>query len=154
MERRHSLARHVAGKAVPDRRSMIMAGHEFQKFVAYPIAGPAPTLGEAVINWIAEPKFRPDHDWRREDWNQSGTWRTFCPGSPIGGSVGWTWRVRPAAAKIVMANRANGPEQVMQLVEQRAPQGFDRIEDVLTADELDGTGRRDTSGSRDFTGMR
>jgi 2-polyprenyl-6-methoxyphenol hydroxylase-like FAD-dependent oxidoreductase len=46
---------------------------------------------------------------------------------------------RPATAKIVMANRANGPEQVMQLVEQRAPQGFDRIEDVLTADELDGT---------------
>ena len=27
----------------------------------------------------------------------------------------------------------------MQLVEQRAPQGFDSIEDVLTADELDGT---------------
>jgi 5-methylphenazine-1-carboxylate 1-monooxygenase len=38
-----------------------------------------------------------------------------------------------------MGNRANGPEQVMRLVEQRAPQGFDRTEDVLTADELDGT---------------
>jgi hypothetical protein len=38
-----------------------------------------------------------------------------------------------------MANRANGPEQVMRLVEQRARQGFDRTEDVLTADELDGT---------------
>ena len=43
---------------------------------------------------------------------------------------------RPATAQIVLANRKNGPEQVMQLVEQRAPNGFARIEDVLSADEL------------------
>ena len=42
-------------------------------------------------------------------------------------------------ALIVLANRANGPEQVMQLVELRAPEGFSRIEDVLTPDELEGT---------------
>jgi 2-polyprenyl-6-methoxyphenol hydroxylase-like FAD-dependent oxidoreductase len=35
-------------------RSMIMAGHEFQKFVAYPISRTAADNGEAVINWIAE----------------------------------------------------------------------------------------------------
>jgi 2-polyprenyl-6-methoxyphenol hydroxylase-like FAD-dependent oxidoreductase len=46
---------------------------------------------------------------------------------------------RPATGKIVTANRGNGPEQVMQLVEQRAPDGFVRIEDVLTPAELEGT---------------
>jgi 2-polyprenyl-6-methoxyphenol hydroxylase-like FAD-dependent oxidoreductase len=46
---------------------------------------------------------------------------------------------RPATAAVVRANRKNGPEQVMQLVEQRAPNGFTRIEDVLTAAELEGT---------------
>ncbi len=46
---------------------------------------------------------------------------------------------RPATAKIVLANRRNGPEQVMQLVEQRAPDGFARIEDVLAPAELEGT---------------
>jgi 2-polyprenyl-6-methoxyphenol hydroxylase-like FAD-dependent oxidoreductase len=46
---------------------------------------------------------------------------------------------RPATARIVLANRQNGPEQVMQLVQQRAPDGFAKIENVLTAQELDGT---------------
>ena len=45
---------------------------------------------------------------------------------------------RPATARIVLANRGNGPEQVMQLVQERAPNGFARIEDVLTRG---GTGR-------------
>jgi 2-polyprenyl-6-methoxyphenol hydroxylase-like FAD-dependent oxidoreductase len=43
----------------------------------------------------------------------------------------------PATARIVLANRGNGPEQVMQLVEQRAPEGYARIEDVLSAGELE-----------------
>ena len=43
---------------------------------------------------------------------------------------------RPATSQIVLANRGNGPEQVMQLVEQRAPDGFARIQDVLSPDEL------------------
>jgi 2-polyprenyl-6-methoxyphenol hydroxylase-like FAD-dependent oxidoreductase len=44
---------------------------------------------------------------------------------------------RPATSRIVLANRGNGPEQVMQLVQERAPDGFDRIEDVLTHEELE-----------------
>src|SRR6185437_11070653 len=60
-------------------RSMIMAGHEFQKFVAYPISSTAATQGEAVINWIAERKFRPDHSWRREEWNRTGNLADFLP---------------------------------------------------------------------------
>jgi 5-methylphenazine-1-carboxylate 1-monooxygenase len=46
---------------------------------------------------------------------------------------------RPATGKIVVANRGNGPEQVMQLVERRAPDGFSRVEDVLSPAELEGT---------------
>jgi 2-polyprenyl-6-methoxyphenol hydroxylase-like FAD-dependent oxidoreductase len=196
-------------------RSMIMAGHEFQKFVAYPISREAEQRGEAVVNWIAERKFRPDHQWRREDWNRPGNRDDFLPQfadwrfdwldvpalieaadgcyefpmvdrDPL---HGWTFgrvtllgdaahpmypigsngasqaildaRVlareilthgvtshaleayeaerRPATARIVLANRKNGPEQVMQLVQQRAPEGFGAIEEVLSAEELEGT---------------
>jgi 2-polyprenyl-6-methoxyphenol hydroxylase-like FAD-dependent oxidoreductase len=195
-------------------RSMIMAGHEFQKFVAYPISRDAGELGEAVINWIAERKFRPDHSWQREDWNRPGDLADFLPQFagwrfdwldvpsviqaadrcfeypmvdrdpldrwtfgrvtllgdaahpmyPIGSNgasqgvldarvlareirrsgpspealLAYEAERRPATGKIVMANRANGPEQVMQLVEQRAPDGFVRIGDVLTPLELEG----------------
>lgn len=196
-------------------RSMIMAGHEFQKFVAYPISRSVFDQGEAVINWIAERKFRPDQAWRREDWNRAGQLEDFLPqfeswrfdwldvpavirGAercfeypmvdrdpldrwtfgrvtllsdaahamyPIGSNgasqgildarvlareilrLGPTTAAleayeaerRPATARIVLANRGNGPEQVMQLVEQRAPDGYARIEDVLTPAELEGT---------------
>jgi 5-methylphenazine-1-carboxylate 1-monooxygenase len=199
-------------------RSMIMAGHESQKFVAYPIARAAASQGEAVINWIAERKFRPDHAWRREDWNRPGDLADFLPAFadwrfdwldvpaviqaanacfeypmvdrdpldrwtfgrvtlvgdaahpmyPIGSNgasqgiidarvlareirrcgaspealAAYEAERRPATSRIVLANRANGPEQVMQMVEQRAPGGFARIEDVLTAQELEDTAVR------------
>jgi len=191
-----------------DGRTMIMAGHEAQKFVAYPIA-----RNSAVINWIAERRFATDHTWRREDWNRPGRLEDFLPWFaewrfdwldvpsvisnaarcfeypmvdrdpvdrwsfgrvtllgdaahamyPIGsngasqaildarvlareiqarGAVpealsAYEAERRPATSRIVLANRGNGPEQVMQLVQERAPDGFDRIEDVLTGDELE-----------------
>lgn len=43
---------------------------------------------------------------------------------------------RPKTSAIVLANRGNGPEQVMQLAEQRAPDGFSDIEQVIPAAEL------------------
>jgi 5-methylphenazine-1-carboxylate 1-monooxygenase len=43
---------------------------------------------------------------------------------------------RPATTDLVMLNRRNGPEQVMQLVEERAPDGFDVVTDVLSLQEL------------------
>jgi 2-polyprenyl-6-methoxyphenol hydroxylase-like FAD-dependent oxidoreductase len=43
----------------------------------------------------------------------------------------------PATARSVVANRGTGPEQVMQLVEERAPAGYGRIEDVLSTAELE-----------------
>jgi 2-polyprenyl-6-methoxyphenol hydroxylase-like FAD-dependent oxidoreductase len=196
-------------------RSMIMAGHEFQKFVAYPISRQAHDQGEAVINWVAERKFPITGSWRREDWNRAGKLEEFLPAfeswrfdwldvpALIRGAErcfeypmvdrdpleGWTHgrvtllgdaahpmypigsngasqaildaRVltrelrrlgpvpdslaayeaerREATTRIVLANRGNGPEQVMQLVQTRAPEGFARIEDVLSAAELEGT---------------
>ena len=50
-------------------------------------------------------------------------------------------RLGPHAA-IVRANRNQGPEQVMQLVEERAPGGFERLEDVVTNEELEGIAAR------------
>jgi 5-methylphenazine-1-carboxylate 1-monooxygenase len=195
-------------------RSMIMAGHERQKFVCYPISA-AEEDGKATINFIAERKFAPDHGWRREDWNRPGDPADFLPQFedwvfdwldvpaliraaetiyeypmvdrdplphwredrvtllgdaahamyPIGSNgasqaildarvltreilehgmspealATYEAERRPATAKIVLANRQNGPEQVMQKVEEQAPGGFARIEEVLTPEELEET---------------
>jgi len=197
-------------------RSMIMAGHEFQKFVCYPISAPEKD-GKATINFIAERKFAADHAWRREDWNRPGDPADFLPQFedwvfdwldvpglitaaeavyeypmvdrdplprwtegratllgdaahamyPIGSNgasqaildarvltreilargatsealAAYEEERRPATARIVLANRENGPEQVMQRVEQLAPDGFARIEDVLRPEELEETAR-------------
>ncbi len=44
---------------------------------------------------------------------------------------------RPATSDLVMLNRRNGPEQVMQLVEERAPAGYKLVTDVLSQKELE-----------------
>jgi 2-polyprenyl-6-methoxyphenol hydroxylase-like FAD-dependent oxidoreductase len=49
---------------------------------------------------------------------------------------------RPATSAIVLANRSGGPEIVMQLAEDRAPDGFERIEDVIPRAELEAAAAR------------
>jgi 2-polyprenyl-6-methoxyphenol hydroxylase-like FAD-dependent oxidoreductase len=44
---------------------------------------------------------------------------------------------RPATAAVMRANRQVGPEQCMQLVEQRAPNGFTNLDEVIAAHELE-----------------
>ena len=44
---------------------------------------------------------------------------------------------RPATTDLVMLNRRNGPEQVMQMVEERAPDGYEVVTDVLSLQELE-----------------
>jgi 2-polyprenyl-6-methoxyphenol hydroxylase-like FAD-dependent oxidoreductase len=44
---------------------------------------------------------------------------------------------RPATAAIVLANRQGGPDRVLQIAEERAPQGFANIEDVIPRAELE-----------------
>jgi 2-polyprenyl-6-methoxyphenol hydroxylase-like FAD-dependent oxidoreductase len=49
---------------------------------------------------------------------------------------------RPLTSTLVHANRRHGPEQVMTIVEQRAPEGFAHIKDVIGHDELRSIVRR------------
>jgi 2-polyprenyl-6-methoxyphenol hydroxylase-like FAD-dependent oxidoreductase len=42
----------------------------------------------------------------------------------------------PATREIVLSNRRGGPERVVDVVSERAPDGFQRIEDVIAKDEL------------------
>ncbi|MGI1677625.1 MAG: flavin-dependent oxidoreductase [Cellvibrionaceae bacterium] len=44
---------------------------------------------------------------------------------------------RPATSKIVLLNRQNGPEQVMQMAEERSPEGFKNIQDIISHEELE-----------------
>jgi 2-polyprenyl-6-methoxyphenol hydroxylase-like FAD-dependent oxidoreductase len=43
----------------------------------------------------------------------------------------------PATREVVLRNRVGGPEGVIDEVERRAPDGFERLEDVVSADELE-----------------
>jgi 2-polyprenyl-6-methoxyphenol hydroxylase and related FAD-dependent oxidoreductases len=45
-------------------------------------------------------------------------------------------------ASIVLSNRENGPEIVMQIVEERAPNGFTNLYDVISREELEGISAR------------
>jgi 2-polyprenyl-6-methoxyphenol hydroxylase-like FAD-dependent oxidoreductase len=44
---------------------------------------------------------------------------------------------RPATGAVVEANRKVGPEQCMELVEQRAPDGFTNLDDVVSQTEME-----------------
>jgi 5-methylphenazine-1-carboxylate 1-monooxygenase len=44
---------------------------------------------------------------------------------------------RPAMNDVALRNRRFGPEAAMQLAEERAPDGFDRIEDVVSRQDLE-----------------
>ena len=44
---------------------------------------------------------------------------------------------RPVTSQLVLLNRGNGPERVMQMVEERAPDGFNVVTDVLSKEELE-----------------
>jgi 2-polyprenyl-6-methoxyphenol hydroxylase-like FAD-dependent oxidoreductase len=194
-------------------RSMIMAGHQDQKFVCYPISrAVAEQDGVSLVNWIAELALPgdvpPPQDWSRRvdasvfaepfagwrfDWldvpaliagaetiyeypladrdplARWGRGRVTLLGDaahpmyPIGsngasqaildadaladslaagdgveqGLAEYERRRREPTSRIVLANRQNGPEQVMQLAEERAPGGFAEIEHVIPRVELE-----------------
>lgn len=193
--------------------SMVLAGHDAMRFVAYPIKPPDPQTGLAEINWIAEIRQDPGRGWRQADYNKAVDVETFLPAFE-GWDFGWLdcpaliraadqvleypmvdrdplprWtqghvtlmgdaahpaypvgsngasqaimdarllgaqflvhgltptaleafeaRVRPQMAQVVQANRSGqGPDGVMQLVEDRCGGVFDRIEDVVPKAEL------------------
>lgn len=55
---------------------------------------------------------------------------------PAGGLAAYEAARLPAVNQIVLANRNMPVDQVLDMVSARAPDGFDRIEDVLSAAEL------------------
>ena len=59
-------------------RSMIMAGFQDQKFVAYPVTPKNEQTGEALINWIAELQVGGEVP-PRSDWNEKVDKNTFAP---------------------------------------------------------------------------
>lgn len=59
--------------------SMILAGHDTQRIVAYPIGAPDQATGLATINWIAELTVDPSQGWRKEDWNRTADLADFLP---------------------------------------------------------------------------
>lgn len=50
--------------------SMVLAGNDTQRIVAYPISSPDPDTGVATINWIAEKTVDPESHVSKEDWNR------------------------------------------------------------------------------------
>jgi 2-polyprenyl-6-methoxyphenol hydroxylase-like FAD-dependent oxidoreductase len=193
-------------------RSMIMAGHQDRKFVAYPICPETAARGRSLVNWIAEMTVGGEEPATR-DWDRLADRNLFAaayaswqwdwldvpaliagageiyeyplvdrdplprwsigrvtllgdaahPMYPIG-SNGASQAILDARAltealaaaagdgvaalqryeaarlgptsAIVLANRQNGPEQVMQIVEERAPNGFTDLDAVIAPSEL------------------
>jgi 2-polyprenyl-6-methoxyphenol hydroxylase-like FAD-dependent oxidoreductase len=67
------------GQPFKSGASMILAGHDTQRIVAYPISRADPRTGKALINWIAELTVDPAQGWRREDWNRKADLAEFLP---------------------------------------------------------------------------
>ena len=44
---------------------------------------------------------------------------------------------RPKTGALVLANRGDGPDRVLDIVEDRAPSGFERLDDVISRAELE-----------------
>jgi 5-methylphenazine-1-carboxylate 1-monooxygenase len=193
-------------------KSMIMAGHQDQKFVAYPIDPKYIGTGRSIVNWIAELWVEGNAP-TRADWNKKIDKSKFAPAFsdwdfgwlnvpklieeaenvyefpmvdrdplpqwsfgrvtllgdaahpmyPIG-SNGASQAILDAeelgnvfhqgldiedalkayeeirripTTDIVNSNRKNGPDSVMQIVEERAPEGFKSLDEVISQQELE-----------------
>ncbi len=57
-------------------------------------------------------------------------------GDPVAALAGYEAERLPKTAEIVRSNRKGGPERVVDVVSERAPDGFTRIEDVIAVEEL------------------
>jgi 2-polyprenyl-6-methoxyphenol hydroxylase-like FAD-dependent oxidoreductase len=192
-------------------RSMIMAGHADQKFVAYPICPDAAARGRSLINWVAELRVGGDRVPIPRDWNRHADKSNFAPAfkdwrfdwldvpaliegaavvyefpmvdrdpvprwshgrvtllgdaahpmypvgsngasqgildaaaladaltnepDPVVALKSYEANRLPATAKVVQTNRQHGPEVVMQLAEERAPNGFADVTAVFAPNE-------------------
>ncbi len=69
-------------------------------------------------------------------------WALAGESDPVAALLAYEGARREATSALVLSNREMGPERVLRIVAERAPQGFARIEDVLSRDELDDIARR------------
>lgn len=83
MWRGTSQARHFLGG-----NAMFLAGHDSQRFVAYPLTAEDPATGLALINWIAELKVDPARALAKGDWNRPADKDDFLPAFE-GWDFGW-----------------------------------------------------------------
>ena len=67
------------GTAFRTGASMILAGHDSVRFVAYPITAPSPDTGHVDINWIAEIRQDPEDGWKQADYNVAADINHFLP---------------------------------------------------------------------------
>jgi 2-polyprenyl-6-methoxyphenol hydroxylase-like FAD-dependent oxidoreductase len=63
-------------------------------------------------------------------------------GDPVNALTLYEGERRDKTSKIVLSNRQQGPEIVMQMVEDRAPNGFARLSDVISREELEEVANR------------
>lgn len=61
---------------------------------------------------------------------------------PSAGFAAYEAARREATGRIVLGNRAGGPDEVLDLAEQRAPQGFAQVHDVIPREELEAIAAR------------
>ncbi|OYU37829.1 MAG: flavin-dependent oxidoreductase [Pseudorhodobacter sp. PARRP1] len=59
--------------------AMFLAGHDSQRFVAYPLTPEDPASGLATINWIAELRVDPTREMSKGDWNRPSDKADFLP---------------------------------------------------------------------------
>ncbi len=83
MWRGTSPARHFLGG-----NAMFLAGHDSQRFVAYPLTAEDPGTGLAEINWIAEQRVDPARTLSKGDWNRPADKADFLPAFE-GWDFGW-----------------------------------------------------------------
>ena len=64
---------------------------------------------------------------------------------------------RPATAAVVLSSRQGGRSRIQDIVEERAPDGFTNLDDVITQQEMDeisDTFKRTTGADREFLNQR
>lgn len=59
--------------------AMFLAGHDRQRFVAYPLTAEDPATGLSQINWIAELRVDPARALSKGDWNRPAEKADFLP---------------------------------------------------------------------------